>query len=560
MTRLKLTAAVLVLAGVAAFLTDHAAAFATYGSWTATPVYFVINPQNLDVSPDAAETAILSAMDTWNAVPNSKFRFAYAGRTGATTSSYDNQNVIVFRPDGDGSEIARTYSWQMGSTIVDSDIVFWDGPYTFFTGTSGCGGSGYGVYIEDVATHELGHALGLLHSDVPTATMYPGYPACSIDKRWLDPDDIAAIQSLYPGTTSNTAPSVTISAPSGGTSFASTTSISFSGSASDAQDGNISGKLVWTSNLVGTIGSGGSFSTTLPAGSHIVTASVVDSGGLKASKQISITVTASTNTAPAVTISTPTATSFPYGASISFAGSASDTQDGNLTSRLVWSSNLVGQIGTGGAFAVSLPSGSQVITASVTDSGGLTSSKQISINVGPLNTNPSVMISSPTSTTYESGTLISFAGSASDSEDGNLTSRMVWTSSLLGQFGTGGSFSMTLTSGTHVITASVTDSGGLTSSQQVTVSISSPVTSTVTFSPTLSATAYKVKGNQRADLVWTGSSATTIDVFRNGTRINTVPNTGAWTDLINNKGGGSYRYKICNTGTSSCSNEVQVSF
>ena len=79
------------------------------------------------------------------------------------------------------------------------------------------------------------------------------------------------------------------------------TSVSFSGSASDPEDGNLSGGLSWSSSLDGSIGSGASFSTSgLSVGSHTITASVTDSGGLSDSAQVSITVTVPTNNPPSV--------------------------------------------------------------------------------------------------------------------------------------------------------------------------------------------------------------------------------------------------------------------
>lgn len=90
----------------------------------------------------------------------------------------------------------------------------------------------------------------------------------------------------------NTAPTVSISSPANGASFVQGTSITFTGSANDTQDGNLSGALGWTSSINGTIGSGASFSTSaLSVGTHTITASVTDSGGLTGSASISITIT-----------------------------------------------------------------------------------------------------------------------------------------------------------------------------------------------------------------------------------------------------------------------------
>jgi hypothetical protein len=66
----------------------------------------------------------------------------------------------------------------------------------------------------------------------------------------------------------------------------------------------------------------------------------------------------------------------------------------------------------------------------------------------------------------------------------------------------------------------------------------------------------RVKGTAKIDLAWSGSTAASIDVFRNGTRIATVSNTGAYTDNLGRKTG-SYTHKVCNAGsTSVCSNET----
>ncbi len=91
----------------------------------------------------------------------------------------------------------------------------------------------------------------------------------------------------------NTAPSVSITSPANGSSFAAGASVSFTGTATDTQDGSLTASLAWTSSINGSIGSGGSFSTsTLSAGTHTITAAVTDSGGLPGSASISVTINA----------------------------------------------------------------------------------------------------------------------------------------------------------------------------------------------------------------------------------------------------------------------------
>ena len=188
-----------------------------------------------------------------------------------------------------------------------------------------------------------------------------------------------------PGGGGNSAPTVSISSPPDGSSFTSGTSISFAGSASDAEQGDLTASLTWSSSLDGAIGSGGSFSTSgLSNGTHLITASVTDSGGLGGSDQITVNVNAPVNTPPSVTITSPTdGATFIEGTSISFAGAAGDAEDGDLTASLAWTSDLDGSIGSGGSFTTPLSVGTHVVTASVTDTGGLAGSDSVTVTVNP---------------------------------------------------------------------------------------------------------------------------------------------------------------------------------
>jgi hypothetical protein len=262
-----------------------------------------------------------------------------------------------------------------------------------------------------------------------------------------------------------------------------------------------------------------------------------------------------TNTAPTVVISSPAdGTSVWAGASVSFAGTANDTQDGQLTNNLVWTSSLQGPIGTGAGFSrTDLQVGTHVITASATDSGNLTGSAVVTIVVNP-NTPPTVTISAPANNTVvKLGTPVTFTGAASDLQNGNLTASLIWTSNRQGQIGTGATFSRAdLTAGAHVITARATDSGQLTGSATVNVTV---------VNITLSARTYKVKNSRRVDLTWSGASTASVAIYRNNqVLVASTPNDGLHTDTLSGKVA-TFSYRVCNLGsTTICSNTVSVTF
>ena len=350
----------------------------------------------------------------------------------------------------------------------------------------------------------------------------------------------------------NDTPTVSISGPANGSSFPEGTSMSFAGTANDTEDGSLTANLSWTSSIDGAIGSGGSFSHTLNGGSHTITASVTDAGGGTGSDSVTVTITVSNN-APTVSISSPGGGStFSSSANIAFAGSASDVEDGNVTRGIIWTSSINGAIGSGAGLSTSsLSEGSHTITASVTDSG--TKSGTDTVNITVQDFAPSVSISSPANgSSFPAGTSVSFSGSASDTEDGDLTGSLNWTSSLDGGIGSGGSPSFGLSAGTHTITASVTDSGTNSSSASITVTVNGSIV--------LSANGYKVKGRHRIDLTWAGANGTNVEIRQDGALLTTTANDGAYTDATNNRGGRTYVYQTCETGGGPCSNTATVTF
>jgi fibronectin type 3 domain-containing protein len=80
--------------------------------------------------------------------------------------------------------------------------------------------------------------------------------------------------------------------------------------------------------------------------------------------------------------------------------------------------------------------------------------------------------------------------------------------------------------------------------------------------PSLQANGYKVKGRQSVDLSWTGAAGA-VDIYRDGGMLTTVSSeggSGAFTDNIGVKGGGTYDYAVCEAGTSTCSNTATIVF
>jgi hypothetical protein len=268
----------------------------------------------------------------------------------------------------------------------------------------------------------------------------------------------------------NLPPTVTITAPMPGASLL-TGGQTLSGSATDPEDGPLTGPaLSWGSSRDGALGAGESLSVDLSAGAHTLTLTATDGDGLSASANVAVTVNPPGNSAPTAIITAPmTGASRSAAATLSLTGTGTDPEDGTLTgSSLSWASDLDGALGTGSPLDVTgLSVGRHRIQLTATDTAGAVGIDSIDVFITAPNQPPTVTITAPpVGTSVTAGTPLTLTGSASDPEDGALTgSALTWRSNLDGLLGTGASLTTSsLTAGTHQLTLTAVDSGGLTGS------------------------------------------------------------------------------------------------
>jgi hypothetical protein len=171
-------------------------------TWGASQVYYYVNPQSSSLSASQVISGVQQAAAVWSQQTKANLQLVYGGTTGGSSLAMDYKNQVFFRNASPGYA-GETYWWYDGSgRLVDFDIALYEGGNRFYTGGSGC--SGTGIYLEDLVVHEFGHGIGMGHSDVPGATMAAWMPSyCDMTQMTLESDDIAGIEALYPGGSSS---------------------------------------------------------------------------------------------------------------------------------------------------------------------------------------------------------------------------------------------------------------------------------------------------------------------------------------------------------------------
>ena len=136
-------------------------------------------------------------------------------------------------------------------------------------------------------------------------------------------------QVHVPSFAPNTLPEVTITSPTNGSSYTQGTAITFTGTASDAEDGSLTAALTWRSSLSGALGQGGVVSTSgLAVGTHTITASATDSRSAEASASITVTVN---KLVIETAITNITATPSMYGGTTTLSATVSPAAPGAVT-------------------------------------------------------------------------------------------------------------------------------------------------------------------------------------------------------------------------------------
>ena len=165
-------------------------------------------------------------------------------------------------------------------------------------------------------------------------------------------------------------------------------------------------------------------------------------------------------------------------------------------------------------------------------------------NVCDGNTAPSVTIASPADgASFQEGDAIGFSASASDTEDGDLTASIAWSSDKDGSIGSGASLNLsTLSANAHVITAAVTDSGSLSGSDSISITVNAPPAVSI---DSFAASPNPIVVGESSTLSWSVSNATECQA---GGDWSGTQNAGGGSEGVSPATAGDYTYTLSCTG------------
>jgi len=492
-------------------------------------------------------TVTASVFDGVLTSPSQNFTWTVAAAPASDTTA---PTVSIATPTSATTYTSTTTSIALGGTAADNvgvSSVSW---------VSDRGGSGT--------------ATGTTNWSIPVVGLQVGNNVITVTARDAAGNagtDILTVTYTVPDTT---VPVVTITGPTTGSSYSTSSStMTISGTGSDnvgvtavtwntdrGSSGTASGTTNWTASSVA-----------LQGGANVVTVTARDAAGNLGRATLTVTYTPPDTSAPTISILGPTSASS-YNTTSSVVTLGGTSSDNMGVTAVTWASNRGGSGFSSGTTnwsvpSVSLQDGSNVITMTAQDAAGNKGTAVLTVNYTvPDTTLPVVTITGPTSAdTYATNSpSFSIGGTASDNVG---VTQVTWQNSLGGSGTATGtttwSAAMTLQLGTNVITVTARDAAGNPATDVLSVTYSAPPpppSPAPTPSISLSGRLYASGRWMKAYLQWSSVQGRYLDIYLNGSRVDRVSNDGSTTESP--RGSGPYDYRVCVTGTTTCSNTITL--
>jgi hypothetical protein len=156
------------------------------------------------VTDGSADNAVRLAFARWQAVPSTSISFQEDSNPNSRARTdwqspdlhlvwFDTDDSSGMFSQNSGLVAVTPVNFSGDGSITDADIIFNAKDHTFSTtqvpGT---------FDVQNIATHECGHFLGLDHSAVVGATMNPFAVQQDVRLRSLEKDDVAGASTIYP--------------------------------------------------------------------------------------------------------------------------------------------------------------------------------------------------------------------------------------------------------------------------------------------------------------------------------------------------------------------------